>query len=164
MNYYITQIQENDKYKVLILTSFLYDIDRFQSVFSERQAIIQSTTSLLSSSILLPIGFKNKVYDSISINQCLSLYQYNSILNQLVNNEKRKDEFNLLVIEDLDEAYNIAAFENYITASKMITNIIRIIRKLSQQEDITCIVRFFFKLLYSINYLNFFQKQILTII
>ncbi|KAG0688307.1 60S ribosomal protein L16B [Pichia californica] len=131
----------NDKYKVLILTSFLYDIDRFQSVFSERQAIIQSTTSLLSSSILLPIGFKNKVYDSISINQCLSLYQYNSILNQLVNNEKRKDEFNLLVIEDLDEAYNIAAFENYITASKMITNIIRIIRKLSQQEDITCIVR-----------------------
>lgn len=109
------KILNDPTYKVVHLCALIYDIDRLKN-YSKNPLILEN----------------------IVISQTVTLSQIHQVLNTIINSTDNKPS--CLVIEDLDEAFNIASFENYITANKLITKILRLIRKLSQLYNITCFV------------------------
>lgn len=154
MEYYIRKIQRCGQYRVAHLTSFLYDTDRIRHIVDHMPLVSPTLHDRLSENVL--------------VWQCLSLAQVHDIVNELLlsfsGSSASEGSFNLVVIEDLDEAFNIASFENYIlgmcgptrreqeipnmstnttshpAAGKTIVSIMRTIRKLSQTYDVTFMV------------------------
>lgn len=96
------------------ICSLLFDVDRLKSC-------------TLNESIL----------NSISIYQTTTLSQLHQLLNTIIYNTSTPKP-QCIVIEDLDESFNISSFENYLVATKLITKIVRLIRKISQLFDVTC--------------------------
>ncbi|ODQ47576.1 hypothetical protein PICMEDRAFT_116115 [Pichia membranifaciens NRRL Y-2026] len=104
MEYYIRKIQRCGQYRVAHLTSFLYDTDRIRHIVDHMPLVSPTLHDRLSENVL--------------VWQCLSLAQVHDIVNELLlsfsGSSASEGSFNLVVIEDLDEAFNIGSFENYI--------------------------------------------------
>lgn len=105
MEYYVRRIQLSEQYRVAHLTSFLYDTDRIEYILDRMPLVSPTLHSCLSENVL--------------VWQCLSLAQIHDIINEMLlsftDTSAEKDRpFDLVVLEDLDEAFNIASFENYI--------------------------------------------------
>lgn len=111
-DYYLSKIRADNAYKVCHLSSILFDIGRINCSDS-------------------------KILNQIRVWQCLGLSNFYQALLKIENS---KEIPNCLVIQDFDEACNIAYFENHKLTIKLMHNILRIIRKLSQHNDTTCIV------------------------
>lgn len=93
---------DDDNHKILNLSSFLYDIVEVESIINEIQ---QNNKN---------IEFRYKIFNNIFLYQSLSLIEYHDILDQIVNNKGEDLNIKSIVIQDLDEAFNIASFEDYI--------------------------------------------------
>ena len=104
MEYYVRKIQQSRQYRVAHLTSFLYDTDRIRYIVDHMPLVSPTLYDRLSENVL--------------VWQCLSLAQMHDIVNELLLSlggaSGSGGSFDLVVIEDLDEAFNIASFENYI--------------------------------------------------
>lgn len=104
MEYYVRKIQQSDQYKVAHMTSFLYDTDRLRYIVDHMPLVSPTLQDRLSQNVL--------------VWQCLSLAQMHDIVNEMLLSlsgaSRSGGSFELVVIEDLDEAFNIASFENYI--------------------------------------------------
>lgn len=118
MDYYVSKIKENNAYKVCYLSSTLIEVGRIDCRDRE-------------------------VLNNIRVWQCLGLSNFYQTLLRIENSGKIP---NCMIIQDFDEACNISYFENHNLTIKLMHNIFRIVRKLSQYQDMTCIVSkcFFF--------------------
>lgn len=96
MEFYLRKITQDQSYRVKHLTSLIYDKDRLSYVCDDKMENMSSS----------------EVFDSIDVRQCLSLSQIHQLLNEILAS---KEKCNCVVLENLDEAFNIASFENYIT-------------------------------------------------
>lgn len=97
---------DDDNHKILNLSSFLYDIVEVESIINE----IQQNNKFEEENI----EFRYKIFNNIFLYQSLSLIEYHDILDQIVNNKGEDLNIKSIVIQDLDEAFNIASFEDYI--------------------------------------------------
>lgn len=113
MDYYLLKMKNNNAYKVYYLSSTLIDIRR------------------------IPCK-KAELLNNIRMWQCLGLSHFYQTLLRIENDNEIP---NCLIIQDFDEACNISYFENHNLTIKLMHNILRIVRKLSQYKDMTCIVR-----------------------
>lgn len=87
----------------------MYDIVQVESILNE----FKKNNKLEDADDDLEL--KYTVFNNIFIYQSLSLIEYHDILNQIINNQFKDINIKIIIIQDLDEAFNIASFEDYIT-------------------------------------------------
>lgn len=100
IEYYVNNIKLNKHYRTMHLSSFIFDLDRLKY-------ILNKTIDGFSPS---------DIKDNVLVWQCLSLSEIDEIISQTCKQRAEQNEelFDLIVIEDLDEAFNICSFEDYI--------------------------------------------------
>lgn len=113
-DYYVSQIVKDDAYYTYHISSTIIETDRLKCT-------------------------DNSVLKNIRIWQSLGLSHIYQTLAKIGNDESIPVP-KCLVIQDFDEACNIAYFENHNLTVKMMHSILRIVRKLSQYHNTTCIV------------------------
>lgn len=124
---YLDKIVNSSNVGINHLSAFSFDYDRFKWMLNKYNYKDRGT--------ILSTDFK--------ISQCLQLKDFLTMIENLENQiatEANIDKTRYLIIEDIDEAFNIAVFDDYIIASTLIIEIVKKLRKLSQIFKVTCII------------------------
>ncbi|CAI8505062.1 unnamed protein product [Pichia kudriavzevii] len=115
MRYYLKELREKPSYKVVHLSSILFDVERLKTLREEMTV----DDSLMS---------------NIQVAQTLSLSQILITLKQL------KYIPQCIILEDLDEAFNVSMFEDQRKSGRIMIEIIKHIRDISQNHLTTVII------------------------
>ncbi|VEU22523.1 DEKNAAC103344 [Brettanomyces naardenensis] len=119
VNQYLGKLEHDSHYKVKhITTSFDFDLDTLLKILQNDQF-----TKLLAS--------EESVLNNIVCTRCFNLPEVVSEIDKIFD-DNSEGQFNMIVIEDLCDMFNMEFFKNYLYASSLIVLLFRKLRKLAQ--------------------------------